>query len=202
MSRPTRTRDPLGLSPHWHVDCRIETELPEDNLVGTRFLINVVCGGVALGALLFAGWLGYLSLSLRYQIHDWEQRIKDNRAEVNDIRRMQREYATEAAKIDQAYQLVRSEFFVSALILDIGRTRPDPVVIDTIEWNESGVIIRGSLRETPERASRLIGGYVEALRTDQKIGSRFGVVLTDLDRGATGDAMKFEISFRLKAKKS
>lgn len=106
----TRNRDPLALSAHWHVDCRIEAELPEDNLVGTRFLINVVCSAVAFGALLFVGWLGYLNLSLRYQIRDWEQRIKDNRAEVLDIQRMQRDYATEAAKIDQAYALVRPEF--------------------------------------------------------------------------------------------
>lgn len=198
----TRNRDPLALSAHWHVDCRIEAELPEDNLVGTRFLINVVCSAVALGALLFAGWLGYLNLSLRYQIHDWEQRIKDNRAEMLDIQRMQREYATEAAKIDQAYALVRPEFFVSGVIADLGRTRPDPVLIDIIEWNESGIIMRGSLRETPERASRLIGGYVDVLRADQKIGSRFSVVQTSLDREATGDAMKFEISFRLKPTKS
>jgi hypothetical protein len=198
----TRNRDPLALSAHWHVDCRIEAELPEDNLVGTRFLINVVCSAVAFGALLFVGWLGYLNLSLRYQIRDWEQRIKDNRAEVLDIQRMQRDYATEAAKIDQAYALVRPEFFVSGVIADLGRTRPDPVVIDIIEWNESGIVVRGSLRETPERASRLIGGYVDVLRADQKIGSRFAVVLTDLDRGATGDAMKFEISFRLKPTKS
>jgi hypothetical protein len=201
MSR-ARVRDPLGLSPNWHIDCRLEAELPEDNLVGTRFLINVVFGGVALGAFLFAGWLGYLSLSLRHQIHDWEQRIKDNRAEVNDIRRMQRDYATEAAKIDQAFQLVRPDFFASGLILDIGRTRPDAVVIETIEWNDGGIVIRGSLRETPERASRLIGSYVESLRGDQKIGPRFTVLLTDLDRGATGEAMKFEISFRSKTKKS
>lgn len=198
----TRNRDPLALTTHWHVDCRIEAELPEDNLVGTRFLINAACSAAAFGALLFAGWLGYLNLSLRYQIRDWEQRIKDNRAEMLDIQRMQREYATEAAKIDQAYALVRPEFFVSGVIADLGRTRPDPVVIDIIEWNEAGIIVRGSLRETPERASRLIGGYVDVLRADQKIGSRFSVVLTDLDRGATGDAMKFEISFRPKPTKS
>ena len=61
--------------------------MPEDNIVGTRFLINVLFSALALAALLFAGWLGYLSLSLRYQVRDWEQRIKDNRAAVRDIQR-------------------------------------------------------------------------------------------------------------------
>src|SRR3954464_3183029 len=103
----SRNRDPIGLTPHWHVDCRLEAELPEDNIVGTRFLINAVFSAVAVAALLFAGWLGYLSLSLHSQIRDWEQRIKENRPEVLELRRMATEYAVEAAKVDQAYALVR-----------------------------------------------------------------------------------------------
>jgi hypothetical protein len=81
------------------VDCRIEAELPEDTIVGTRFLINVVFTALALTAFLYTGWLGYVNLNLRRQIRDWELRINENRAEVRDIQRMQQEYATEAAKI-------------------------------------------------------------------------------------------------------
>ena len=102
---PRQKRDPLGLSPHWHIDYRIEAELPEDNIVGTRFLVNAACALVAGAALLFAGWLAYRGLHLRRQIEDWQQRMADNRAEVRDIERMQREYAAESAKIDQAYAL-------------------------------------------------------------------------------------------------
>src|SRR5262245_2174560 len=142
-----RNRDPLVLGPHWHVDCRIEAELPEDNVIGKRFLINVLFGAVAIGMMLFTGWLAYVTFSLRYQIHDWEQRIKDNRAEVLDIQRMQREYTAESAKIDQAYTLVHPQLYVSGLIADFGRTRPEAVMIDFIDWNDSGVVVRGSLRE-------------------------------------------------------
>lgn len=198
-----RNRDPLALSAHWHVDCRIETELPEDNVVGTRFLANVLFSALALGALLFAGWLGYSSLNLSYQIRDWEQRLKDNRAEMLDIERMRREYAAESAKIDQAHALIRSQFYVSGLISDLGRTRPDVVAIDLIEWNDSGIILRGSLRENSERATAIIGDYVKALIRDDKIGPLFQEIrLADLDRGATGDTLRFEITFRPKAPKS
>src|SRR4051812_45410477 len=101
---------------HWHIDCRIESELPEDNIVGTRFLINVLFGAVAIAALLFTGWLGYLDLSTRRQTHDWEQRINDNRGEVQDIKRMQRDYAVEAAKIDEAFKLIKPKLFVSGFV--------------------------------------------------------------------------------------
>ena len=28
-----QSRDPLVLSPHWHVDCRLPAELPDDRVV-------------------------------------------------------------------------------------------------------------------------------------------------------------------------
>jgi hypothetical protein len=200
-----RSRDPLTLSPHWHVDCRIEAELPEDNIVGTRFLINFVFTAVAFAALLFTGWLGYVNLSLRSQIRDWEQRIKDNNAEVREIQKMQRDYAAASAKIDQAYNLVRPQLFVSDFIAHIGKTRPEEMAIDIIEWNDLGIVIRGSFvekseRATPERAFRVVGGYVEQLKKDPKMAPLFrDIGLTDIDRGTTGSNLKFEIVFRLKA---
>jgi hypothetical protein len=181
------------------VDCRIEVDLPEDNLVGTRFIINMVFTAFAVAAVLFTGWLGYKNLSMRYQIRDWERRINDNRAVVSEIQQMGREYNVEAAKIDQAYALIRPQLFVSGFIMNLGRTRPEPVGIDIIEWNDTGIVVRGSLRERSERATRILGLYVEELRRDKSMQPIFREIsLTDLDRGSSGDTIKFEIVFRLK----
>lgn len=194
-----RTRDPLGLSPHWHVDLRLETELPEDTVIGTRFLVHAGFSAVALAAVVFAGYQGYIALSLSHQIQDWEKRINDNRAEVADITRMQREYSTEAVKIDQAYALVRPHIFVSEFIDNLGRTRPDRIAIDLIEWNDGGVVLRGNLRERSDRATELLGGYIDQLRRDAKIGPLFReIILTDLDRGVSGETLRFEIKFAMK----
>lgn len=194
-----RTRDPLGLSPHWHVDLRLETELPEDTVIGTRFLIHAGFSAVALAAVVFAGYQGYIALSLSHQIQDWERRINDNRAEVADITRMQREYSTEAVKIDQAYALARPHLFVSDFIDNLGRTRPERIAIDLIEWNDGGVVLRGNLRERSDRATELLGGYIEQLRRDAKIGPLFReIILTDLDRGVSGETLRFEIKFSMK----
>ena len=199
----SRERDPLGLSPHWHVDVRLVGELPEDNIVGTRFLIHVLFSAVALGLLLFAGWLGYLNFSLRHQIRDWQQRIDDNRAEVSEIKSLGGKYAIEAAKIDQAYALVKPTLYVSGFISDLGRTRPEQVVIDTVEWNDAGIIVRGNVRENSQRATLLLGNYAKQLVTDPKIGPLFReIVLTSLDRGNNaGDLLNFELTFRLKLPK-
>ena len=194
-----RARDPLVLSPNWHVDCRIESELPEDTIIGTRFLRNLVFGAVAFGCVLFAGYQGFVVLSLRQQIRDWEVRINDNRAEVREIQRMQKEYAIEAAKIDQAYALVRPQLYVSEFVANIGRTRPERMAIDIIEWNDAGIVLRGSLRERSDRATEILGSYLELLRRDARIGPLFReIVLTDLDRGTTGEILRFEVRFAMK----
>ncbi len=184
---------------HWHIDCRLESELPEDNLVGTRFLINALSGALALAGLLFAGLLGYLDLSTRHQIHDWEQRIGDNRAEVRDVQRMQREYALESAKIDEAYKLVRPIMSVSGFIANLGRSRPPQLVLDAIEWNEATVIVHGNIREKSERASQLLSAYVKGLGKEETVSRRFREVrLTGFDRGTNEDVINFEIAFFLK----
>ena len=197
----TKSRDPLALSPHWHVDCRIETELPEDTVIGTRFIVHVAFFAVTLVTVLLAGFYGSQVFFLQREIHDWESRINDNRYEVADIQRMQREYAAESAKIDQAYSLANPLLYVSGFMANLGRTRPDRMAIDHVEWNENGAVLRGSLRERSDRATEILGGYVEVLRKDPLIGPLFReIILTDLDRGATGDMLRFEIKFAMKAK--
>lgn len=189
-----RRRDPLELSPPWHVDCRLEAELPEDNIVGRRFLVHMLATVIALGALLFTGWMGYIALSLRWQINDWELRLKENRAEIGEIQRMQREYAAEAAKIDEAYALARPKFQVWQFLADIGRTRPTTMEIDGLEWNDAGVIIRGSVGLSSERATRLLAAYIEQLRNHERIGKLFAEIeLTDLDRTGASGALRFEV---------
>lgn len=201
----SRERDPLGLSPHWHVDVRLVAELPEDNVVGTRFLINAVFSAITLGMLLYTGWRFSLNSSLRAEIRDWEQRIVDNRAEVADIKHMQREYAVESAKIDQAYGLVKPMLNVSGFVSDLGRTRPEQIVIDTIEWTDTGILVRGSVREPSQRASLLLGNYKKQLDIDPKIAPLFReIAITNLDRGTgstPGELVNFELTFRLKNSK-
>ncbi len=201
----SRERDPLGLSEHWHVDLRIVAELPEDNVVGTRFLINAVFSAVALGVLLYTGWIVALNFSLRHQINDWEKRIADNRAEVADIKHMQREYAVESAKIDQAHALVKPQIYVSGFVSELGRSRPEQVVIDTIDWADAGIIVRGNVRENSQRAAMLLGNYTKQLKLDEKIGPLFrDIALTNLDRGTGGgggELLSFELTFRLKVSK-
>lgn len=190
------------LTPHWHLDLRIEAELPEDTIVGVRFLVNTVSAVAALLALFFAGKGGLQAWTLRSQIQAAERRIGEIRNEVKTIEDTHKEYERESQKIDQAYTLVRPTLYVYGFVTGIGRTRPEQVFIDLLEWNDTTVVLRGGLQERSERASRLLGSYIETLRNDAQLQPLFQTIqLTNIDRGADGAPLRFEIKFTLKEQK-
>jgi hypothetical protein len=194
----TRSRDPLVLSPHWHVDCRLETELPEDNVVGTRFLINALFGSVTVALVLLAGWLGYLSISLRHQIRDWDKSISDSRTEVQEVKRMQLELVAEAKKIDNAYALMKAPLFITGFIANLGRTLPPQMLIDSIESNDNAIVLRGSIHESFEAASSLFSGYMKKLGSEPEIGPYFEKITSSDFKRTDDNNIIFEITFQRK----
>lgn len=190
--------DTLDLGRAWRLDCRLTSELPEDNVVRARFLANAIFGAIALGAALVTLLFGYRNAALSGTIKDWERNLADNKAEIEELRQLERDISTLSRRIDAAHQLAGAPFLVSEFVLHLGRTRPPQVQLDLIELTPAGVSLRGSLTEaTSERASRLLSRYVESLRTDAGIGPLFGEIkLTGFDRKEdTGNQLSFEISF-------
>lgn len=183
----------------WHVDCRLITELPEDSVVGTRFLINAIFGGITLGFALGFGWLAYTNFEVRSQINIWERRMAENTGALKAIEEVQTQYARDSARVDEAYELMHQPMLVSEFTALLGQSRPAQVVFEMIETGAADVImLRGSLRENSERASRLLGGYVESLRAHPKLGPLCReIVLTSLERREVDDTVIFEITFRL-----
>lgn len=191
--------DQLDLDPHWHVDCRIMADLPEDSVIGTRFLINAAVGALTLALALGTLWLFYGNLALRENINDWEKRLAERQAESSEIETLQLAFNRESVAVDRAYELIHSPLAVTQFVQHLGRTRPDIMVIDLIERSGNVILLRGSLRESSERASRLLSAYVLRLREDPATGTPFkDIVLTSVERLNEGDMIRFEITFRLK----
>jgi hypothetical protein len=193
-------RDRLFLSPHWHVDCRLVAELPEDSVIGIRFITYAVSCGVALAAVLFTGWYGYADLSLRRQIEDATLRLEDDHWEVVEIRRLQHFYENASKQIESAYSEIKNPILVSGFLSDLGRILPERMVVDTIQYGDGKILIRGRLRESSEQASILLGKFLEKLRADADVGPHFtSINVTDLDRSPDDDQiMLYSLTLRLK----
>lgn len=189
--------DSARLVAPWHVDCRLETELPEDSIVGTRFLLHMASAVFAAIGLLLVSWMGYRYVSMRQAIEDWDQRIAESRESVREVEQMRRAYNAEALKVDQAYSLMKPDLLVHPFTARIAHTRPETMTVDIIESADTGVTLRGTLREESERASRLLGQYVVQLRADEVIGPLFSeILISSLDRREGSDLLSFELSFR------
>ncbi|MCF7687518.1 MAG: hypothetical protein K9M98_06140 [Cephaloticoccus sp.] len=195
---PVPGKAPIGIS--WHMDCRIVAELPDEKIVSTRFLLNSVYGAATLAVVLFFGWLLYTNLALRNQIQDWEQRMGEHSISLKEIRHLQNQYTRDSARINEAFALMQQPIAVSKFIEQIGLTRPPQVVFETIETGGmEGMLLRGSLRGNSERASRVLGGYVDKLQANPEFEQLFqSIRLTNLERQESDDRMNFEITLTLK----
>ena len=194
-----QSRDPLVLSPHWHVDCRLPAELPDDRVVSSRFLVNLPFGLITLGLVVFFGWLLSTDLSLRSNIADWARRLSDSRVEIANIKQQQRDYTGLAFKIETAHTLMKSRLFVSHFMTQLSRSRLGSMVIDNVESFDSNLIVRGSLGGTAEQATRAIGTYVDQLRKDPAIGEHFdSISVTNFERAQDGNQQNFELTFKFK----
>jgi hypothetical protein len=193
-------RDRIFLSPHWHVDCRLVAELPEDSVVGIRFITYAISSALALAAVLFTGWYAYADFSLRRQIDDANLRLEDDHWEVVEIRRLQHFYETASKQIESAYSEMKSPILISGFLTELGHALPDKMVVDTVEFGDGRLIVRGRLRESSEMASQLLGKFLEKLRTDPEVGPHYtSINVTDLDRSPEDDrVMLYTLTMRLK----
>ena len=193
----SKNRDPLALSPHWHVDCRLADELPDDRVVSSRFLVNLPFGAVTLMLLVFFGLKLSTDLTLRFENANADRRMADSRVEVANIKLMQLDYIGAAAKIEMAHNLIRNRLFVYHFTTELGHTRPEQMTINSIESTDSSVVVRGTLGESSERATLLISKYVEQLSKDPEIGPRFKEInVTSFERNRATDQQNFELTFR------
>jgi hypothetical protein len=74
------------------------------------------------------------------------------------------------------------------------------MVIDTIEFADGRFVIHGRLREASERASLLLGDYLDKLRSDPELGQHFtSINVTGLDRSLEDEQMmNYAITMHLK----
>jgi len=202
---PEMEKKPKDDAPHqgpWRVDYRLSAALPTNDLVRRRFIVNIVAVTIAALAFITTSWQFYASRELSGQIEDWERRNRENRKPVAEVTALSRNLSTRSERINYAYELMQTPYVLSEFIFSLGRSHPASIRIDGIGSHDAGLLIRGTLRQNSEEASRTARRYVEDLRRDPTIGPLFaGVTLTSFNREGTSDLHVFEITFRSKDSK-
>lgn len=192
-----RKSNEFEVGPHWHQDFRDVATLPEDRVVRLRFLTNAWAGVLALGLLILVGWQLFARYSASAQLRFWDEEIATHQREHDELQLLLRDYLAESAKIGEVHRLIYSPMVVSELLLNLGRTLPETMSIDMVEYTRGIVTVRGYLVEPPERASRVLGQYLETLRKDAQIGPLFNdISAPGFGRPEKGDQFLFELQLK------
>jgi len=188
---------PSLISPHedWRMDFCLSAELPEDSIIGRRFITNALASLVVAGALLALAWTGYELWVVKGGIGDWQARMANAGPELKEVERLQGEYVLETQRIDQIHRLMSNPMPVTRLIGELGRTLPDIVSLDMIESYDDEIVVRGTLEASSQEASKLIGNYVKGLSDNPVIGPHFEEIkLSGLERFDDEDGLSFEFT--------
>jgi len=183
----------------WHVDCRLSAQLPSDDLIRGRFVVNLIAAVVALGVLTLTGWQIYVSGALRSEIGYWQEQIAGHRRQFAELNLATRKLEQKVARLDEAYKLMNEPYRVSDFIINVGRTRLPRMSIVSVNGFAGGVVLRGNLHEPSGTAAQTLRRYVADLRKDPAIGPLFATIaLVSLERAETNEVITFEIACKLK----
>jgi hypothetical protein len=177
------------------MDFRLVEELPEDSIIGRRFIVNAVAGLFAAAALLVLAWSVYDLWSAKAAIGDWQARLANASRELKEVERLQHDYVLETEQVDEIHRLMHNPIPLTILVAELGRTLPTIVSLDMIESLDGEIVVRGTLEASSEQASRLIGNYVRGLSRNEVIGPHFGEIkLSGLERFDDEDGLSFEFT--------
>ncbi|HZP60118.1 MAG TPA: hypothetical protein VFB27_07305 [Opitutaceae bacterium] len=193
-------RAAVSLVPPWHPNFRNFERLPDVKVVRTSFFINAVAIVITLGLLSYQILQEYKVHEIGVQIADLQHQIDANTKASDQAVQLFKKFQGEEAKTAEVAAFVKTDFVLSNFILDLGRTLPKTITLDYIDAHENGVSLRGTIQGTPDQASGEASAYIQQLKADAHIGSRFeSISLTGLNRGTQGGTgLTFELFLKAK----
>jgi len=186
----------------WRMDCRISAALPSSDLVRRRFITNAVAATLAAATVVITVLLLYISQTLATETALWRQRIGDHKKQVDALNADTRVLTAGSDRIDRAFALMGSSYRLSELLMALGRNRPATMQVEHIDSLETGLVLRGTLHETSDRAKITLDQCRQQMLKDPLIGACFASIgLTSFSRKDTADTFEFELTFKLKGGK-
>jgi hypothetical protein len=188
-----------SLMPSWHPNFRNFDRLPDVKAVRTSFFVNCLAIVIASGVLLYFGLQEYKVHELRLQIDDWQHQIDNNQKASEHAVQLYQEFQGEERKAAEVAAFGKSDFILSDFIIELGQTLPDNIVLNSIDVHEGGVSLRGIVRGTSDEASGQAGAYINQLRADPQLTSKFSsITLISLNPGAKAGQLNFELFMKSK----
>jgi hypothetical protein len=188
--------------PAWHPDFRNVQALPDTKVIRTSFLVS--SAGVLVATVL-ATWLFfqlYQAKELYGQIAEWQRQIDRDKGPSDQAIANYKKFQAQAAPVAEVTAFLKSRPVVSELLLNLGKTLPDYVAIDSFDLSASSLNLRGTVRGAPDQASGRASTDLQLLKSDPVFNEKFSdISLVNLVRGAQNNGLVIELAFKLREAK-
>jgi hypothetical protein len=180
--------------PAWHPNIRIAENLPDTKVVRTAFFVNGAAMLIAIALALYLGIQEWKLHEVNKQIADWQRQIDRDKKQSEDAVKLYQDFKLEEAKTNEVADFVESKPVLSEIILRLGLVTPKKIALDSLDFKDSGVSIRATVKGAPDRASGDASAYEKQLRADKVLGPMFGDVnLLTMHKNNTSGRLVIEI---------
>lgn len=185
--------------PSWHPNFRNFERLPDIKVVRTAFFINGAAVSITLALTLYFAFQEWQLGVIRGHIQDAESRLAKEKPASDQAVALFKKFQSEEAKFREIYRFITSRPLVSDLVLHLGATLPPDIALDTFDLRENGLILRLSVRGSPDAAAGLATTYLEQLKSDSKLKSNFAeAAMTSLTRNPATGRLAVEMTLSTK----
>ncbi len=183
----------------WHPNFRNYQKLPDIKVVRTAFFINGAAILVVVSLLILLGFNEWQLHAVNAQTTAIQSQIDRDTKLSDQSVVLFKSFQAEESKVNEVDTFVKSKAAVSTIILRLGETLPKNVALDLLDFRENGLVMRLSVRGTPDVASGYATTYLEQLRSDSqlKLFEEFTFTGTPSPNPAT-NRMAVEFFLRLK----
>jgi hypothetical protein len=202
LKKKTKATSATPQMPAWHPSFRNYERLPDIKVIRTVFFVNAVAVTVAFTMFTVLIFKEYHLHSLRRQVADVRAQSDRDKPGSDQAIALFKKFQSEEKKILEIDAFLKARPLLSDLLLQIGRTLPKNIALNSLDVHDNGLVMRGTVRGAPELASGEASNYVEQLRGDKAIKVLFDeVTLTSISRNAQTGRLSIDLFLKFKGAK-
>jgi hypothetical protein len=175
-SRTKKSDSAASASPAWHPNLRIAEQLPDTKVVRTAFFINGIGAFLAIVLALFLGHEEWTLHGVRKEISEWQRTIDQDKKESQGFVSLYGQFKAEEAKANEVVDFVASKPALSEIILRLGSITPKKIAFDALDFKDSGITIKATVKGAPDPGAGIASAYEKQLRSDKVLGPMFADV--------------------------
>lgn len=185
----------------WHPDFRVQGTLPDIKVVRTAFFIN---GAAALVVIALATYLGYGEWelwALQTQVAEAETLIARNKPVSSQAVGQFKKFQAEESRIKEVDAFVSARPLLSEMMFHLSEVFPPNLALDNLEWRDTGLLLRFSVKGAPDVASGYATAFRDQLAADKALGYFGEPTIANLATNPATGRLVVEIMLPAKGKK-